>query len=675
MKNFNRVLRLALRYRLTFLLVTLSALGVAVLWGGNIGAVYPIVKVALGGQSLQEWVVDEIAAAERNAAELTTRIGDLRSQLDDVPQEQRWRIERDMHLARSRLDAERKAEATYRGVKPYIDAYLPNGPFQTVVLIIALLLAGTVFKGVFQIANTVFVHRLAELTTLDLRKLFYRRTLRMDVAAFGEGGTADLMSRFTHDMQQVAEGLIVLFGKVIREPLKMAACLIGAALISWRLLVLSMLIAPIAAMLIRWLAKTLKRANRRAMEEMAQLYTTLDETFRGITIVKAFTNERRERLRFHRRSKEYFRRAMRIAMYDSLTRPLTEVLGIITISIALLAGAWLVLANETHLMGIRMSDRPLSLAALALFYGLLAGAADPIRKFSDVLTRLQRAMAASDRIYDRLDREPLVTDPPRPVPCMRHQRDLVFDQVDFGYQPDHPVLREVNLTIPFGSTLAIVGPNGCGKSTLAKMIPRLHDPTGGDVRLDGASLRDLRLRDLRRQIGVVTQETLLFDDTVLSNIRYGAPDATTEEVVAAARRAHAHQFIVEELPEGYDTVVGPGGNRLSGGQRQRITLARAILRDPSILILDEATSQIDLQSEREIQAALEEFVRDRTAVIVTHRLAVLALADQVVVMEAGRIVDTGRHDELLARCALYRRLHQLEFHAPADTDDDQSRAA
>ena len=247
MKNFNRVLRLALRYRLTFLLVTLSALGVAVLWGGNIGAVYPIVKVALGGQSLQEWVVDEIAAAERNAAELTVRIGDLRSQLDDVPQEQRWRIERDMHLARSRLDAERKAEATYRGLKPYIDAYLPNEPFQTVVLIIALLLAGTVFKGVFQIANTVFVHRLAELTTLDLRKLFYRRTLRMDVAAFGEGGTADLMSRFTHDMQQVAEGLIVLFGKVIREPLKMAACLIGAALISWRLLVLSMLIAPIAA--------------------------------------------------------------------------------------------------------------------------------------------------------------------------------------------------------------------------------------------------------------------------------------------------------------------------------------------------------------------------------------------------------------------------------------------
>jgi ABC-type multidrug transport system fused ATPase/permease subunit len=247
----------------------------------------------------------------------------------------------------------------------------------------------------------------------------------------------------------------------------------------------------------------------------------------------------------------------------------------------------------------------------------------------------------------------------------RHHRDLVFEQVQFSYLPGHPILEDINLRIPCGETIAIVGPNGCGKSTLASLIPRFFDPTAGEIRLDGVDLRQARLRDLRHQIGLVTQETVLFNETVFANIRYGAPHATREQVVEAARKAHAHKFIENRLERGYDTLVGAGGSRLSGGQRQRIALARAILRDPPILILDEATSQIDLESEQLIHRVLEEFIRNRTAVIITHRLATLALADRVVVMEGGRIIDVGTHEQLNSRCGLYQRLYQIEFRQSA----------
>jgi len=666
MSNFVRVLRLAFRRRFTFLASIVCALVVAVLWGANIGTVYPFVKVAFQGQSLQEWIQEETEQAERTITELTDRIKQHEGELAQTPPARQKKLRAKISRARSRVAAEQKALQTYRWIGPYIDRYLPDDPFRTLVLVTAFLLAGTLLKDVFLIGNTILVARLAQLATFDLRKLFYRRTLQMDLATFTGEGTTDLMSRFTHDMEQVAGGLVALYGKLVREPLKMAACLIGAACVCWRLLLLSLVLAPIAALLIRWLAKTLKRANRRAMEEMAQIYNTLEETFRGIKIVKAFTNERQERRRFHVDSKHYFSKAMRIARYDSLSRPITEVMGIATICLALLAGAWLVLAGETHLLGIRMSARPLSPEALLLFYGMLIGIADPFRKFADVFTRLQRAAAASDRIFSRLDRQAEIRDPQRPVSIGRHHRDLVFDGVDFAYRPGTPVLSNINLRIPFGQTVAIVGPNGSGKSTLANLIPRFYEPLAGTIRLDGVPLGELRLRDLRRQIGLVTQETLLFEDTIFNNIRYGSPRATPDDVIRAARQAQAHHFIENELAEGYQTNAGSLGNQLSGGQRQRIALARAILRDPAIIILDEATSQIDVESEQAIQKVLEEFVRDRTTVIITHRTAVLALADQIVVMQAGRILDAGSHEELMGRCGLYRRLQQVEFDDSGD---------
>lgn len=661
MKNFARVLRLALRYRFSFVASVVCALGVGVLWGANLGAIYPFVEIALYGKSLQQSVGTKITEAEAAIAQKKGQLEKLGVQLQEASAARKFQIESEMALARSRIAAEESLLAKCRWVQPYIARYLPNDPFQTLVIFLGVAIVGTALKSLFVVAHTVLVARMSNLATYSLRKQFFRRTIRMDVATFNNDGTADLMSRFTHDMESLAAGLEALLGKLVREPLKMAACLIGAGVICWRLLIFSLILAPLAGLLIRWLAKMLRRANRRAMEEMAQLYGTLEEAFRSIKVVKSFTMEHQERRRFHARSKAYYRRMMRIVRYDSLVHPLTEILGIGTICLAVMAGAHLVLNGHTHLLGIRMSDRPLEIPTLLLFFGFLIGAADPLRKLSDVFSRLQRGEAAADRIYTLLDREPAVRNPTHPRPLERHRKDLVFEKVEFAYQPGRPVLHDVDLRIGFGEAIGIVGPSGCGKSSLVNLIPRFADPTAGQIRLDGLPLSDVRLRDLRGQVGLVTQEPLLFDDTVLNNIRYGSPQASLEQVVAAAKRAHAHRFIEQELPEGYDTILGPMGGQLSGGQRQRIALARAILRDPSILILDEATSQIDLESEQVIQHVLGDFVRGRTTVIVTHRLSLLALANRVVVMQDGRIADVGRHEELLARCDFYKRLFEIQF--------------
>ncbi|MBI3463894.1 MAG: ABC transporter ATP-binding protein, partial [Planctomycetes bacterium] len=652
MKSFLRAIRLALAYRLLVASSLFCSTAVALLWGGNIGAVYPFVEVAFKNQSLQNWVDLQIADAQSNLVSHRRELQRLEASLRTAPAEQRQRIERLRQTAEDDCQAEIGALARFHAIKPWIDRWLPHDPFKTLVLLVGLLLAGSAVKNLFMIINSVQETRLAQLAVFDLSKLFFRRTLRMELASFGSEGSAHLLSRFTYDMECVTGGLKALFGKAVREPLKMLACLIGAAFICWRLLLLSMVIAPLAGWLIARLAKLLKRANRRAMEEMTLIYNLLEEAFQGIKVVKAFTMERYERRRLHEISKRFFHRSMRIGRYDSLTRPATEMLGIITISRTLFAGAYLVLKEETHLLGIRMCDRPLSLSSLLLFYGLLAGVSDPARKLSEIFGRLQRAAAASDRIFDLIDRDPGIREPATPKPLGRHRREIRVSGVDFAYRTGQLVLEGIDLTVPFGETLAIVGPNGCGKSTLVNLLPRFFDPTRGSVTIDGIDLREVRMRELRSQMGLVTQETLLFDDTVYNNIRYGTPHATREQVIEAAKQAHAHRFIEERLELGYETMVGQRGDRLSGGQRQRIALARAILRDPAVLILDEATSQIDIESEQLIHRVLEQFVRNRTTFIITHRLATLELADRILVLSAGRIAGLGTHDELLRTCDL-----------------------
>ena len=647
MNSFARVLRLALRHRLTLVACLFSSLAVAVLWGGNITALYPVIDVVMQDKSLIDWVDDHVEHYEATVAAL-----EANESLDNHQQQQ--------------LATAQKKLWRWQRAQPFIHRYCPHTAFDTLVFICVALLVATVVKGCFRVLSVILVARLAHLAGYELRKQFYRRTLRLDLACFNDQGRGDLMNRFTTDVHMVTMGVQTVLGQAVREPLKMIACLIGAAWISWRLLLLTAIAAPLAGWLIRRLAKSLKRANRRALEELSSIYESLTETFAGIKVIKAFTMEQAERSRFHESAKQYYRRSMKIGLYNSLVSPLTETMGMAMVIVAAVVGGYLVLNEQTHLLGLQISDERLTHGMMGLFFGFLAGASDPARRLSNVFNQLQQAAAASDRIFELFDREPTVVDPPQPLPMPSVKQRIAFEGVHFRYAGNHlPVLSGVDLTIEAGEAIAIVGPNGCGKSTLMNLLARFYDPTEGRISIDGVDLKSLRRRDLRGSIGLVTQETLLFNASVARNIGYGSPGARLEEIVAAARRAHADRFIREKLSSGYDTIVGPSGNRLSGGQRQRIALARAILRDPRILILDEATSQIDLESEQLIHEVLEDFVADRTTLLITHRVSTLSLADRIVVMDQGQIVDVGTHAELSARCDLFRRLTHIEWRESA----------
>jgi subfamily B ATP-binding cassette protein MsbA len=663
MKNFARALRLGLRYRWTLGMIAVSSLIVALFWGANLATVYPIVEVVFQGRSLREWVDDNIKETKSELVILRSTQSEIehRAKQQDLPSNMRRRLS----YLTSQIAAEETALLRFRKLQPWIHHYLPGEPFPTLVLVVVALVAGTMVKAVFLVTNVLMVDRITQLVTFDLRKLLYRRTLRLSLDSFGEQRTSKLLSHFTHDMEWASIGLKTVYGRAIREPLKIVTCLTGAALVSWRLLLFCLIITPAAMYLINLLAKSVKRANRRAMDKMADLYGILCESLSGIQAVKAFTMERAERRRFHHAAKEYMRKQLRIAFYNSFTKPSTELMSIGVVGLAILAGGYLVLYQETHLLGLRLCHRPMTFGGLMAFFALLAGVSDPFRKTAEIYNAIQSSAAASDRLYALVDRQPTIATPAHPQPVTLPLRGIHFEKVHFEYVADCPVLNNVDLDIHAGETLAIVGPNGCGKSTLVNLIPRFYDPTSGSVLWNGADLRDLRPSQLRRQCGVVTQHTLLFDDTVMNNLRYGAPHATDEQVVVAAKQAHAHGFIENKLADGYDTVIGATGKLLSGGQRQRLSLARAILRDPELLILDEATSQIDVESEQLIRQALADFVQHRTAIMITHRMETLSLADRILVMDAGQVVDVGTHDQLIQRCDVYRRLQQIQFRASA----------
>ena len=473
------------------------------------------------------------------------------------------------------------------------------------------------------------------------------------------------MARFTNDMDSFGQGLNTLMTKLIREPMRIVACLGGALAFNWRLTLLTLVLVPISAATTYRVGKIMKRAVRRSLESMLTIYKILQESFQGIKIVKAFAMERVERRRFFKETKNLYRKSVRVAMIDAMSDPVLEMLTLATVAIALLAGSYLVLNRTIYLefgiFRLQLAAQPMVMQDLFALYAMLAGVSDPIRKLANVHSKIQRASAAADRICDLMDRAPRIIDRKRVPSLPRHRQAVELEQVTFSYNGEMPVVKGVSLTVRHGETIALVGPNGCGKTTLMNLIPRFWDVDSGAIRIDGNDIRDVPLRSLRRQIGIVLQETILFQDTIANNIAYGNPSATRDAIVQAAEHAYAHQFIMG-LPQGYDTVVGERGYGLSGGQRQRIALARVMLRDPSILILDEATSAVDIQDEVLIRKAIEEFAQGRTTFLISHNLASIQVADRIVLVNGGQIEAVGTDQELKRISALYRRLHEIHYH-------------
>ena len=672
MKNLGRALRMTLKYRFSLLASFVCSLLVAVLWSANLGAVYPFVEVVLTGHSLHDWVDQEADKSEKLIAERQETIASLQQLLDKLP-------ENDPHIpnlshqiasAEYDIDVQHSRTEAREVVVPWIKKYAPETPFATLAWLMGFMFFGTVARGFFLMGSMVSVARVSQRTMLDLQNDVFGNVLDMEAAELGIKGTGDLVSRIRGETGSIRQAISTLYGKSVREPLKLFGCLAGAAWVNWRLLLFSMLICPIAGFLMVALAKVTKRANRKAMEESAKLMNRLYQSVTYMRVVRAFTSEDSERERFQDVADTVYHKSMKISIFGALSRINNELLGVSMITLSVLAGGYLVL-NETLFMqvfglDIRMCDAPMSFGRLMLFFGFLIGVADPLRKLADVYNQVQAGAVAADRVFPLIDQDPAVQDPVSPEAIPAGALRLEFDDVRFEYDAGNPILNGVSATIEAGKSMAIIGHNGCGKSTLINLIPRFFDtrPTengpAGSIKVGGHDVRKYKVKALRQSIGYVTQQTMLFSDTVKNNIAYGSDEVTQEQIIAAAKQAHAHEFIAA-LEDGYDTEIGGRSGRLSGGQRQRISLARAILKDPEILILDEATSQIDPESDYLIHQTLAEFIKGRTTVVITHRMSTLDLVDQIMLMKDGLVLDCGTHEQLLARCPEYQKMRNLDL--------------
>ena len=657
MNQFARVLRISFRRRWAILGVLLTSLLIALLWGANIGTLYPMVEVVFNGDTISEYVEEQIRESNTKLDQLNAQIATLNAENSSLNGNEAFK--RDALV--EQVSITEASIASMERFQPWADRFSPSTPFRTLVAIVAILVIGTGIKLVALSANMLMVQYVAEKTSVDLRAVFFRKALQLDLDSFGENGSADLTARLTNDISLASSGVTTLLGRMVREPLKMIVCVIGAACCCWRLLLLVTIVTPIVVVVMQYLSKAIRRASRRAMEEMSQLYGMLNDSFAGIRVVKAFNTQAFERARFNQGTQAYYRKSMKMAIYNTLARGTSEMMGMATVGLAILAGGYLALNEETHLLGMRMTYEPLERGRVLLFFGFLIGASDPARKLADVWSTVQRGAAAACRVMEIIDFPVRVTEPKQPKDTPRPHRRLEFRDVAFQYPSGPQVLDGIDLTIHHGETIAVVGPNGSGKSTLVSLLCRFDDPQQGAVMMDGVSVSEMRKRDLRKRIALVTQRTILFDDTIENNIRYGSPGADLHDVVRAAKLAYADDFIRRKTPLGYQTLLGADGMRLSGGQMQRIALARAFLRDPDILILDEATSQIDLESEHLIHKALAKFLVDRTGVMITHRPTTLQLADRIVVVESGKVTASGQHHELVQQNQFYQSLCNTEM--------------
>lgn len=521
----------------------------------------------------------------------------------------------------------------------------PNAAMTTLLILLAALLAVNLVGNLLRCISQYLVLYASNRAMMDLRRRMLRKALHVPVSKLS-GDVSNRVSQFMSDAREVFLGITTLFGKVAREPLKAVCVLVLALILDWRLTLIVLSLAPIAVGLLWYFGRKVRKATVRMLQGYGIMLGGLEESLQGIDVVKGYVAEAVERRRMWQIERNMLKHQLRLAWIEAVSSPLIEVVGVVAAAAGVV---WL--ASQTFSGQMERSHFMTTVV-------LLAAMLDPVRKVAAVYNMVQRAGAAAVRIFEFLD-EP----EERSARAARGltgagPREVRIERVTFRYNPDAPpALSEASLAVRPGECIAVVGPNGSGKSTLLKLLPRLIEPESGRVLIDGQDVRDLALRSLREQVAVVTQRTVIFSRSVRDNIAYGRRDATDEQVREAARQAYAAEFI-EQWPNGYATVLGEFGTNLSGGQRQRLAIARAFLKPASILVFDEATSEIDADSERKIHDALDELRRGKTTFLIAHRHTVMDLADRIVVMDAARIVDVGTHAELIERCPLYVALYR-----------------
>lgn len=488
----------------------------------------------------------------------------------------------------------------------------------------------------------------------DLARQMYENLTRQSLDFVEGRPSGEILARFNNDIFLVSRGLEGVFVKLLREPFKILVFLGVALRIDWELTVVGVCVMPMVLYALVYIGKKMRKSVRSSLQKIASMTSVVNETVRGMAIIKAYTMETHQIARVGEELQRLRRFLYQMARLHAATGPVTEFILILGV-----AGFVLFSARRVEAGILDAGD-------LVQLYFALGMMLDPVRKMSDVNNLVQTSVASAERCFELVNLEPTIQEAADAVDIRPLSEAIRFDRVSFAYIPGITVLDDLTLDFPRGSITAIVGFSGSGKTTLAKLIPRFYDVSEGAITIDGTDIRRLTFRSLREQIGLVTQDTFLFAGTVRDNIAFGRREFTEEQIRAAARAANAERFILA-LPHGYDTVLGEHGANLSGGQRQRIAIARAIIKDPAILILDEATSSLDTESERLIQEALDRFMKGRTTIVIAHRLSTIRRADRIVVLDSGRIAEMGDHDTLLARNGLYRRLYETQFYTEVET--------
>ena len=526
---------------------------------------------------------------------------------------------------------------------------LRGDPLVAVQGIILFILSVFIIKNLVDFLRSYLVARVEQGVTRDLRREVYDHLLELDLGFFGRTRMGQIVSRVVNDVEQLRTLVTRELTRVVSSLFEFIAAVAFMVAISWKLTVAAFLVIPLTMGIWGPLVGKLRLGDRRVLDLAGDVNSHIQETLSGIRLVKVSGAEGYERGRFRKLTEDYFRTFVRTERLRAMAAPLTEMLAAVGTVILLWYGARLVL------LGGELTGE-----AFIGFVALSTKLYAPVKYFSKLPATIQPGLVGAERVFELLDAPIEIRDRPGARPFQGLRSELRYEGVAFEYRPGQAVLSDVDLVVPRGSVVALVGPSGAGKTTLVDLLGRFHDPTAGRITVDGVELGEFSIATLRASLGVVSQDTVLFHDTVRANMAYGMKDVSDADVERAGRAAYAHDF-VSALPQGYDTVVGERGTQLSGGQRQRLAIARAILRDPPILVLDEATSALDSESERLVQAAIEWLLKGRTVFVIAHRLSTVQRADQIVVLDGGRVVENGDHATLLAQGGLYRRFHDLQF--------------